>query len=108
MAIVAAEPLAELAETQHELTAGQLRAITEYAKAKQLQPENVTLEQVQETTEGVTFWANKGLDVSARSPIGQSFQRALSHHTAVKDMYKDLDEPLRRELPGSLFPTRPF
>jgi hypothetical protein len=57
MAVVAPEPLAEVAETQHELTAGQARAIAEYAKANQFQSENETMEQVQQTTEGVTFWA---------------------------------------------------
>ena len=108
MALVEAEPLAQVAETQHDLTTGQLRAIAEYAKAHDLQPENVALEQVQKSTEGVTFWASKGLDVSARGPIGQSFQRALAHHSALKDMYKDLDEPLRRELLDSAFARCPF
>ena len=108
MALVAAEPLTQVAETQQDLKTGHLRAIVEYAKAHELQPEDVTLQQVQESTEGVIFWASKGLDVSARGPIGQSFQRALAHHNALRDMYKDLDEPLRRELLGNLFLRCPF
>lgn len=93
--------IVEVAESE-SLEAGEERALQQYSKAKGLALETLTIEDVRTSAEGIVFWANKDLDTTARSPMGQCFNRAVAHLPAMQDIYKDLDEVLRREFLGSL------
>ena len=59
----------EESQNNPPLTSREQLAIDNFAKAKGLQAEQVTLGQLENTSEGVAGWAAHGLDLSARSAV---------------------------------------
>ena len=73
------------------------RAIKCYALFHQLDPSTVTEAIVQKSSDGLIYWANYGLDHSARGSIGQQIHRALLKNPQVKGVYKWLTEDLKKK-----------
>jgi hypothetical protein len=55
----------------------------------------VTKEMVEESAEGLGWWACHGLELGTRSNIGQCFSRAMSWEPDMKEIYGELDFNLK-------------
>ena len=81
------------------LGAGEKHAIKMYADAHGLNPDTITLDIVANSPEKLMHWANLGVDWGARDSTSQCFYRSMKHVAGdwERDMYKDLDDPLKKE-----------
>ncbi|CAE7220890.1 unnamed protein product, partial [Symbiodinium sp. KB8] len=62
-------------------------AIKNYASHAKLDPNHVTIEMVQATSQGALHWATVHMDMSARGAASQAMSRALKYKPDVKAMY---------------------
>ena len=62
-------------------------AIKNYASHAKLDPNHVTIEMVQATSQGALYWGTVHMDMSARGAASQAMTRALKHKPDVKAMY---------------------
>ncbi|CAE7244291.1 unnamed protein product [Symbiodinium sp. CCMP2592] len=84
----APSPIATASAAPSPMTSeSEARAITNYASHYRRDPKDVSIEMVRASAEGATHWATVGLDLTARSPLGQTMNRALKHKPDVKAMY---------------------
>ena len=79
-----------------------------YAQAKDMCEKDVTEAMVAASEEGVEGWASKGLEVGARSAVGQAIARAFQKNPAAKHVYKWLTEDLKRKFRISWGVSRSF
>ena len=84
------------------------RAVLCYAAFHELDPATVDHSVVEKSAEGADFWANHGLDNSARGPVGQQINRALQKHPQVKNVYKWLTDDLKKKFRMSWAVARDF
>ncbi|OLP20508.1 hypothetical protein AK812_SmicGene49030, partial [Symbiodinium microadriaticum] len=63
------------------------QAIKNYASHAKLDPNHVTIEMVQATSQGALHWATVHMDMSARGAASQAMSRALKYKPDVKAMY---------------------
>lgn len=69
------------------------QAVENYARAHNLDPGTVGLDTVVNSEQGIEHWYSATANVSARSPIGQAFARAVKHDPYAAKIYAELDEP---------------
>ena len=80
----AAAPKVEVPPMTSEAKA---QAIKNYASHAKLDPNHVTIEMVQATSQGALYWGTVHMDMSARGAASQAMTRALKHKPDVKAMY---------------------
>ena len=72
------------------------RALVAFASDKNLSGAELAAVDVENSGEGIAYWACKGLNMKAASPLGQTFTRALKHmDAAVKETYLALNDSLK-------------
>lgn len=71
------------------------QAIVAYAEARGKDPSSVSLNEVGDSPEGLLHWACVGKEFGARGPNYQQFRRAIKHDDFSRNVYPDLDEPLK-------------
>lgn len=54
-----------------------------------------SVEQVENSSEGMAFWSHVGHDVGSRSKMAQCFNRALKHDPQANEIYKALSDDLK-------------
>ena len=89
----------EKVEQPDEFTRGEAIAIANYADAKKVPSNQVTIADVENSEEGIFYWASVQGDWTARGRHGQAFARAMQHTQAAeaRGIYPWLDGPLARE-----------
>ena len=72
------------------------RAFIAFCHANDKSLVDMSLKDVQDSAEGLVYWAHQGLDVKAGGKLGQQFNRALKHMPQpIKDLYGVLMEPMK-------------
>ena len=69
----------------------------EYAKFHKLDATTVDLKKVEDSAEGLEYWACFGMDMSARGAVGQAINRSFAKHPKVKEQYRWLTDDLKKK-----------
>ena len=83
-------------------------AISNFARAHEVDPSKITSQDVTESKEGIYYWATKHLDTTARGPGAQSMNRALKHRPDLKSAYAILTDNLKQDFRRSWLATKTF
>ena len=83
-------------------------AVDNYAKHHQLNPDEVTPEQISKSEEGSYYWATVNQDLSARGPGSQALGRALQYRPDLKSSYAILLDSYKVDFRRAWMATRPF
>jgi hypothetical protein len=59
--------------------------------------QDASLEEMLASPEGLLHWCTKGLDTSARGPLGQQFARALNSNSQACQIYKTFGQKMQKE-----------
>ena len=72
-------------------------AIQNYAQGKGVPKEQVSLQDVENSKEGIFYWATVDGDWRSRGKEGQAFHRAVRHNMQATEIYAVLDDSLAKE-----------
>lgn len=84
------------------------RAKAQYALEHNMNPEQVTEKMLADSDEGVEGYACRGLDLKARSPLGNQMYRQFQKSPAAKECYKWLTDDVKLKFRQSWAMERSF